>query len=138
MENERPTPLIEDIDGTRRKLEAWISEHRGHTVSIPELSIPEATGMSNVTLVFDTTWEENHQARSEAVVARLQPEIERPVFPDNAITSPVSTESPGTTNVQELCAYNAVMPSWCSTLTNRPYAPSSAASSTIPAPAERT
>jgi aminoglycoside phosphotransferase (APT) family kinase protein len=81
MENERPTPLIEDIDGTRRKLEAWISEHRGHTVSIPELSIPEATGMSNVTLLFDTTWEENDQPRSEAVVARLQPEIERPVFP---------------------------------------------------------
>ncbi len=82
MDNTRPTPLIEDIDGTRRKLETWISAHRGHTVRIPELSIPEATGMSNVTLLFDLTWQEDGQQRSEPVVARLQPSIERPVFPD--------------------------------------------------------
>ncbi len=82
MDNTRPTPLIEDIDGTRRKLETWISAHRGHAVSIPELSIPEATGMSNVTLLFDLTWQEDGQQRSEPVVARLQPSIERPVFPD--------------------------------------------------------
>lgn len=82
MENTRPTPLIEDIDGTRRKLESWLSAHRGHAVSIPELSIPEATGMSNVTLLFDVNWTENAQAHSEPVVARLQPSIDRPVFPD--------------------------------------------------------
>jgi aminoglycoside phosphotransferase (APT) family kinase protein len=82
VDNTRPTPLIEDIDGTRRKLESWISAHRGHAVSIPELSIPEATGMSNVTLLFDITWQEQGQRRSEPVVARLQPSIERPVFPD--------------------------------------------------------
>jgi aminoglycoside phosphotransferase (APT) family kinase protein len=82
VDNTRPTPLIEDIDGTRRKLETWISAHRGHAVSIPELSIPEATGMSNVTLLFDLTWQEDGQQRSEPVVARLQPSIERPVFPD--------------------------------------------------------
>ena len=56
MDNTRPTPLIEDIDGTRRKLETWISTQRGHTIQIPELSIPEATGMSNVTLLFDINW----------------------------------------------------------------------------------
>ncbi len=82
MDNTRPTPLIEDIDGTRRKLESWISAHRGHAVSIAELSIPEATGMSNVTLLFDLTWQEDGQQHSEPVVARLQPSIERPVFPD--------------------------------------------------------
>ncbi len=82
MDNTRPTPLIEDIDGTRRKLESWISAHRGHEVSIPELSIPEATGMSNVTLLFDITWQAHGQQHSEPVVARLQPSIERPVFPD--------------------------------------------------------
>jgi hypothetical protein len=60
VDNTRPTPLIEDIDGTRRKLETWISAHRGHAVRIPELSIPEATGMSNVTLLFDITWHEDH------------------------------------------------------------------------------
>jgi aminoglycoside phosphotransferase (APT) family kinase protein len=82
VDNTRPTPLIDDIDGTRKKLESWIASHRGHTVTIPKLSIPEATGMSNVTLLFDVTWQEHGQPNSEAVVARLQPSIERPVFPD--------------------------------------------------------
>jgi aminoglycoside phosphotransferase (APT) family kinase protein len=82
VDNTRPTPLVEDIDGTRKKLESWITSRLGHTVSIPELSIPEATGMSNVTLLFDTCWEENGKTVREPVVARLQPSIERPVFPD--------------------------------------------------------
>lgn len=82
MDNKRPTPLIDDIEGTRKKLESWISAHRGHTVTIPELSIPEATGMSNVTLLFDISWEEGGQQHKEPVVARLQPSIDRPVFPD--------------------------------------------------------
>ncbi|MEZ5573441.1 MAG: phosphotransferase family protein [Halioglobus sp.] len=82
MDNTRPTPLVEDIDGTRKKLESWITAHLGHTVSIPELSIPEATGMSNVTLLFDIHWQEQGQPMHEPVVARLQPSIDRPVFPD--------------------------------------------------------
>lgn len=82
MDDTRPTPLIDDLQGTRLKLESWISNHRGHTVKIPELNIPESTGMSNVTLLFDIEWSEAGESHSEAVVARLQPEIERPVFPD--------------------------------------------------------
>ncbi|GAB5451032.1 MAG: phosphotransferase family protein [Halioglobus sp.] len=81
MENARPTPLVEDIEGTRRKLAGWLSEHRGQEVSISKLNIPEATGMSNVTLLFDMSWREGDEQRQEAIVARLQPEIERPVFP---------------------------------------------------------
>ena len=86
MDNARPTPLIEDIDGTRQKLESWISAKRGQAVRIPELSIPEATGMSNVTLLFDITWSEDGQSQTEPLVARLQPSIERPVFPDYDLT----------------------------------------------------
>lgn len=82
MDETRPTPLVEDIDGTRQKLESWISARQGHSVSIPQLSIPEATGMSNVTLLFDITWNEDGQPKKESVVARLQPSIDRPVFPD--------------------------------------------------------
>lgn len=82
MENTRPTPLVDDIDGTRRKLESWISAQQDRDVSIPELAIPEATGMSNVTLLFDIHWEESGKKCSEPVVARLQPSIERPVFPN--------------------------------------------------------
>lgn len=82
MDNKRPTPLLDDSDNTRRKLEEWLSRNRDRNVSIPELKIPEATGMSNVTLLFDMHWEENGKPCSEPVVARLQPEVDRPVFPD--------------------------------------------------------
>lgn len=81
MDNARPTPLLEDSEATRQKLESWLSSHHGRDISIPELAIPEATGMSNVTLLFDMTWEEGGEQKVEPVVARLQPEIERPVFP---------------------------------------------------------
>lgn len=82
MDNARPTPLIEDIDGTRRKLESWISSNRGRNIRIEKLTIPEATGMSNVTLLFDIIWDEDGRQHCEELVARLQPAIERPVFPD--------------------------------------------------------
>lgn len=82
MDSTRPTPLVEDAEGTRRKLADWLSAYRGHTVTIPELAIPESTGMSNVTLLFDIQWEEDGRSHSEPVVARLQPEIERPIFPE--------------------------------------------------------
>ena len=81
MDNERPTPLVQDSEATRNKLEWWLSEHRGYPVHIPALTIPEASGMSNVTLLFDVQWQERGQTLSEACVGRLPPEVERPVFP---------------------------------------------------------
>ena len=81
MEDQRPTPLVDDIEGTRRKLADWFSARQGEAVQVSELHIPEATGMSNVTLLFDISWEEGGEIRSEACVGRLQPVIERPVFP---------------------------------------------------------
>ena len=82
MENERPTPLVDDLEGTRARLESWFSERRGTPTTISDLSIPEGTGMSNVTLLFDIHWTEGNQQRRQSCVGRLQPEIERPVFPD--------------------------------------------------------
>ena len=82
MDSERPTPLVEDVDGIRRKLEAWFSERRGSPVTIGELNIPEGTRMSNVTLLFDIQWQEGTQTMQSACVGRLQPQIERPVFAD--------------------------------------------------------
>ena len=81
MENERPTPLIDDLDGTRTKLEGWFEQRMGHPVGISELNIPESTGMSNVTLLFDINWQDGDGSHRQACVGRLQPEIERPVFP---------------------------------------------------------
>lgn len=81
MKDERPTPLVEDLDGTRRKLERWFSERRGTDIRISGLDIPEGTGMSNVTLLFDIHWQADGSEKSQSCVGRLQPEIERPVFP---------------------------------------------------------
>jgi aminoglycoside phosphotransferase (APT) family kinase protein len=81
VKEERPTPLVEDLDGTRKKLEGWFSERRGTAVTIANLKIPEGTGMSNVTLLFDIQWQEGGEIKSQSCVGRLQPEIERPVFP---------------------------------------------------------
>ena len=81
MKEERPTPLVEDLDGTRKRLEGWFSERRGTEIRISELNIPEATGMSNVTLLFDIHWQENGEEHTQSCVGRLQPEIDRPVFP---------------------------------------------------------
>ncbi len=81
MQNERPTPLVQDSESTRRKLESWLSDKRGHPVHIPSLNIPESSGMSNVTLLFDVHWQAAGESYIEPCVGRLQPEIERPVFP---------------------------------------------------------
>jgi aminoglycoside phosphotransferase (APT) family kinase protein len=81
VENERPTPLVEDTEGTRQKLEAWLSQRNGYPVQIPSLRIPESSGMSNVTLLFDTHWQEGGEQRTESCVGRLQPQVARPVFP---------------------------------------------------------
>lgn len=84
MDSERPTPLVEDLEGTRRKLEQWFTQNvaGGAPVAISDLKIPEATGMSNVTLLLDASWEHNGQRQERPCVGRLQPQIERPVFPE--------------------------------------------------------
>jgi aminoglycoside phosphotransferase (APT) family kinase protein len=81
MEEQRPTPQVEDIEATRQKLADWFSQRRGTPVTVSQLNVPAGTGMSNVTLLFDINWVENDEHKTEACVGRLQPEIQRPVFP---------------------------------------------------------
>ncbi|MCX2979505.1 phosphotransferase family protein [Halieaceae bacterium IMCC14734] len=81
MKDERPTPLLENPQLTQQKLAAWFSQRKGTQVKVSEFHIPEATGMSNVTLLFDIHWQEGGITLTEPCVGRLQPEIERPVFP---------------------------------------------------------
>ncbi|WP_146003527.1 phosphotransferase [Kineobactrum sediminis] len=81
MDNARPTPLVEDLEGTRKTLERWFQKRRGYPVSLSGLTVPEGSGMSNVTLLFTLHWQEQGIAREEACVGRLQPDIARPVFP---------------------------------------------------------
>lgn len=86
MEEGRPTPVVDDIEGTRVKLASWFSQQMGYAVEVPQLNIPEGTGMSNVTLLFDIYWQENGERKAEACVGRLCPEVERPVFPSYDLT----------------------------------------------------
>jgi len=81
VDTERPTPLVEDIETTRHKLETWLSRQRGQQVHIPALTIPESSGMSNVTLLFEAQWQEGNETHSEPCVGRLQPQVARPAFP---------------------------------------------------------
>ena len=81
MEEQRPTPLVEDLAATRERLADWFSRRQGTAVTVSELQIPEATGMSNVTLLFDIDYQTGGQRRRESCVGRLQPSVEKPVFP---------------------------------------------------------
>ena len=81
MENERPTPLIEDIEGTREKLESWFTERLDHPVALSEVTIPESTGMSNITLLFDLQWQDDEGQHQQHCVGRLQPDTGKSVFP---------------------------------------------------------
>lgn len=81
METARPTPLIEDIEGTRTKLEGWFEQRLRHPVTLGEITVPESTGMSNVTLLFDLLWQDNKGAHQQACVGRLQPQSGKSVFP---------------------------------------------------------
>lgn len=84
MNNDRPTPLVEDLEGTRGKLARWLSDEvaNGAEVTVSDLKIPDANGMSNVTLLFEISWDDGSTIHRVPCVGRLQPEIAKPVFPE--------------------------------------------------------
>ncbi len=81
MEEQRPTPIVEDIETTRQRLADWFSQRRGYDVRISDMTVPEATGMSNITLLFDIEFEQDGNLHTEACVGRLQPDGGEPIFP---------------------------------------------------------
>lgn len=73
-----------DLEGVRRGLEqalaAQVPEGRDHAVD--SIAGTSATGMSSETLLFDASWTERGERRSERLVARVAPQGEDvPVFP---------------------------------------------------------
>lgn len=82
-DEQRPTPLLDNPEQTRKKLEHWLSDQFGGPTTIPSLSIPEGTGMSNITMMFKA-----HVAGSQTsdshrdYVARIQPLGDCLVFPE--------------------------------------------------------
>jgi len=84
VKDERPTPKIENQEKTRLALQNWFKAHYAGTDSanIPALNIPASTGMSNVTLLFDVELIQQGRKTVFPVVGRIQPQVERPLFPE--------------------------------------------------------
>lgn len=78
----RPTPSLDNPDAVRASLQNWFSEsvYPGRNPRIPALNIPENTGMSNITLLFDCILDEG--AETLAMVARLQAQGDKLAFPE--------------------------------------------------------
>lgn len=73
-----PLPSKRDPGELRSRLTAWFESNVGPGVEIGELSIPEGTGMSSETLLFDLT----HDGVTRPVVTRMRPDMsDFPVFP---------------------------------------------------------
>jgi aminoglycoside phosphotransferase (APT) family kinase protein len=73
-----PLPSKRDPEALRQRLEQWFSARLGEACSVSEISIPEGTGMSSETLLFDLT----HGDQVESLVARIRPDMDDwPVFP---------------------------------------------------------
>lgn len=75
MLQERPTPRVGDPEKMRRDMAKWFSARmpEAQDIRLTEFSIPEASGMSNITLIFDLIWQENGAKKSKACVARVKP-----------------------------------------------------------------
>ena len=83
-QHQRPTPKVGDPEKVRLALQDWFAERLGDVgaVRIPELNIPEASGMSNITLIFDVLWRDGSGDQSKGYAARLQPNAGKLVFPE--------------------------------------------------------
>lgn len=77
----RPTPGLDNPDAVRQNLQHWLSEsvYPGRKLTIPDVTIPENTGMSNITLLFDCVFE---GAEILPMVARLQAQGDKLAFPE--------------------------------------------------------
>lgn len=82
-ENIRPTPSLNNPAAVRERLQEWLGENHfaGKSLRLSEFVIPENTGMSNITILFDAQWMENGQPRTQAMVGRLQAQGEKLAFP---------------------------------------------------------
>lgn len=79
----RPTPSLDNPAAVRTRLEEWLNEHTfaGRSLTLSDFEIPENTGMSNITILFDARWHEQGQARQQAMVGRLQAQGDKLAFP---------------------------------------------------------
>lgn len=72
-----------DPEATRRTLVDWLGRRMpaARDLAIPELEIPQSSGFSNETFLFDATWSDGEGEHREEFVLRAQPQ-EYGLFPD--------------------------------------------------------
>jgi aminoglycoside phosphotransferase (APT) family kinase protein len=70
-----PIPTQRDPELTRKALRDWLAGKlpAAEDLDISELSGPAATGFSNETILFDATWTEEGEKRTEEFVLRVKP-----------------------------------------------------------------
>ena len=81
---EVPQTSTRDPEDLRRRLESWLAGRLpdGAAPEVPPLDSPAANGWSSETLLFDATWTEAGERRTERLVARVAPDpAAMPVFP---------------------------------------------------------
>jgi aminoglycoside phosphotransferase (APT) family kinase protein len=79
-----PLPSKRDYADVRRRLTAWLASRLpvGADPQVGELSVPEGTGMSSETLLFDASWTADGEPAGGRFVARMAPVMsDYPVFP---------------------------------------------------------
>ena len=84
MRELRPTPKLADPDAARRGLERWFASRleSAQEVKITGFTIPENSGMSNITLLFDLEWQDGEGGHRQSYAARMQPAEGKLVFPE--------------------------------------------------------
>lgn len=70
-----PLPQQRDPDATRHVLVDWLGRQLpgARDLTIPRLEIPQSSGFSNETFLFEATWREGASERSGEFVLRAQP-----------------------------------------------------------------
>jgi aminoglycoside phosphotransferase (APT) family kinase protein len=70
-----PHPEKRDLDRARVRLEAFLARGRpaAEGLALANLRAPSSTGFSSETLLFEVQWRERGVARSESLVARIEP-----------------------------------------------------------------
>ena len=76
-----------DVEKTRLAIEEWLADRMPDAdgVTVAELEVPDGTGFSNETLLFDVSYREDGESQTNSMVARLQTP-EPTIFPDLDVT----------------------------------------------------
>ncbi len=89
-----PLPSKRDREWVRTRLHDWLAKQLPPDAkpSISGLDVPEGTGMSSETFLFDLTWAEAGEARDGSYVVRMSPNMDDyPTFPEYDLSLQVNS-----------------------------------------------